>query len=905
MRNHLKHFLLLAVLTICFTATAVAQGTVKGKVVDAENNEPLIGATVSVSGTTLGTVTDVDGNFVLKVTSAKTTLEFRYLGYKDKDMTIASKSNVDLGEVAMSLDSKTLGDVVITSTIAVARKTPVAVSNVMMDYIEEKMGTQEFPEILKATPGVHANKEGGGYGDSEIYMRGFDNTNTATVINGVPVNDMENGNVYQSNWQGLRDVTSVMQTQRGVGASKVSAPSIGGTINIVTKGVDAKKGGAVSYGMSTYGQQNLSFSLSTGMSKTGWAVSLLGSKAWGEKAFIGSDYTSYTYFLSIAKRFNDSHQLTLTAFGSPQTHYQRKGALTLAGWKYVEQTYGVKNYRYNSTYGFDKNGQRRTSEYNEYHKPQISLNHQWNINEKSSLSTVAYVSIGRGNGYSGQGNEDYGFSYTDWRGANYGSLINTYRKPDGTFDYGAIQDLNANSEHGSMLVMTKSRNDHNWYGLISTYTTKIGENIDFYGGVDFRYYKGTHTNEINDLYDGDYFMDSTRGKVSVENNRMAADPSWRYQKLGVGDVVYRDYDGHVLQEGAFFQAEYSKDKLTAFLSGALSNTGYWRYDRFYYDKEHAKSETINFIGFNVKGGANFNITENHNVFANLGYISRAPKFSYGAFMTSTTSNVINKDAKNEKVFMVDLGYGFKSSWLSANVTAYYTKWMDKSMTKNGTMEDMTEYYMNMTGVNALHKGVEVDFKYKPFRWLDITGMFSLGDWKWDSNATGYAYDENGIPLTASGNPTTVGAADHAQATINLKGVRVGGSAQTTAALGANVNLGNGFRVGADWTYYGRNYAYYSFSGSNLALGKEITILDPWKIPSSSTIDMNASYKFKIAGLDAVLSGNVNNLLNYQYIIKAWNPTTVASSGTPAATSENIYCYFDSGRTFNVRLKINF
>ena len=107
---------------------------------------------------------------------------------------------------------------------------------------------------------------------------------------------------------------------------------------------------------------------------------------------------------------------------------------------------------------------------------------------------------------------------------------------------------------------------------------------------------------------------------------MASDPAWRYQKLGVGDVVYRDYDGHVLQEGAFFQAEYSKDKLTAFLSGALSNTGYWRYDRFYYDKEHAKSETINFIGFNVKGGANFNLSENHNVFANLGYISRAPKF---------------------------------------------------------------------------------------------------------------------------------------------------------------------------------------------------------------------------------------------------------------------------------------
>ena len=100
MRNHLKHFLLLAVLTICFTATAVAQGTVKGKVVDAENNEPLIGATVSVSGTTLGTVTDIDGNFVLKLTSSKATLEFKYLGYQDKTMKVTQKGNVDLETVA-------------------------------------------------------------------------------------------------------------------------------------------------------------------------------------------------------------------------------------------------------------------------------------------------------------------------------------------------------------------------------------------------------------------------------------------------------------------------------------------------------------------------------------------------------------------------------------------------------------------------------------------------------------------------------------------------------------------------------------------------------------------------------------------------------------------------------------
>ena len=337
----------------------------------------------------------------------------------------------------------------------------------------------------------------------------------------------------------------------------------------------------------------------------------------------------------------------------------------------------------------------------------------------------------------------------------------------------------------------------------------------------------------------------------MENNINKANPAWRYQKLGVGDVVYRDYDGHVLQEGAFFQTEFNKDKLSAFVAGSLSNTTYWRYDRFYYDEAHAKSDKISFLGFTAKGGANYNITDNHNVFFNLGYISRAPKFSYGAFMQATTSHAINKDAKNEKVLSFELGYGFRNEWLSANVNAYYTKWLDKTMTKSGTMDNQTEYYMNMTGVNALHKGIELDVKITPLNWLELTGMFSLGDWKWDSNATGYAYDAYGQALTAEGTVTTVGAADHANAKINLKGVRVGGSAQTTAAIGATFKIGKSIRVGADWTYYGRNYAYYSLSGSNLSLGREVSVLDPWKIPAASQFDLNASYRFKIGKLNAI------------------------------------------------------
>lgn len=164
------------------------------------------------------------------------------------------------------------------------------------------------------------------------------------------------------------------------------------------------------------------------------------------------------------------------------------------------------------------------------------------------------MSLGRGGGYSGQGNDKFSpYSYSSWNGAYKGALNTTFRRPDGTFDYAAIEDYNASSEYGSALVMSESKNEHVWYGLLSTYTTKFGENFDFYGGVDFRYYKGTHTNVISDLFGGEYYMDNAdRLKVKAANNAAAADPMWAYQKLYVGDVVYRDYDGYVMQEGAFF-----------------------------------------------------------------------------------------------------------------------------------------------------------------------------------------------------------------------------------------------------------------------------------------------------------------------------------------------------------------
>lgn len=886
------------------SSSAIAQSTVIGKVVD-ENDAPLIGATVIVPGTSTGTGTDAAGNFSLKVDAGTQSVEISFIGYVTETREIKGGGRIDLGTIVLKTDAVTLQDVIVSQSVAVQRKTPVAVSTVTADEITYKLGGQEFPEILKSTPGVYVTKDGGGFGDAKINMRGFQSANVAVMVNGVPVNDMEWGGVYWSNWAGLSDVTRSMQTQRGLGASKISAPSVGGSVNIVTNGIDAKKGGTFSFGVGNDGLYNLSLSLSTGLTKNGWAMSILAAKRWGDGYIQGTNFEGYNWFVNISKRINDRHQLSLTAFGAPQKHGQRNAlndGLTIAEWQKAKNFMGEKDmYRYNASYGFDKNGKQRYSSFNEYHKPQISLNHQWQIDYKSSLSTALYMSIGRGSGYSGQGRTSA--DRNAWKGTNYGILNTTFRNPDGTFAYDKIQELNAASIDGSRMVMSKSNNNHMWYGLLSTYTNQITPSLELSAGVDVRYYIGEHNNEIIDLYDGKYFIDdNSRRNVKASDNIAAADPTWQYEKLQVGDKVYRDYDGHVHQEGVFAQLEWTRNKLNAFVSGSISNTGYWRYDRFYYDAEHAESDHVNFLGYTVKGGANYNITDKHNVFANLGYISRAPFFSGGAFLQSTTSNVTNPDPLNERVFSAELGYGFRSGIFTANLNAYYTLWMDKSFVRSTQMSNGDYARINLGGVDARHMGIELDFSLRPTRWMDITGMLSLGNWIWDSNTKGYIYDSQGQPMTAALDGTVASgimADDHAWLFLKQKGIKVGGSAQTTGAIGMTVRPMKDLRVSADWNAYGNNYADF-WLGSGLNGNQTIEVKDPWRIPWGHQLDLSASYRFKIGNIFATIYGNVNNVYNYNYIMDA------QSDALQEGIWQNAYAVMYSfGRTYTVRVKINF
>jgi len=840
----------LIVAVFSFISLAVnAQGTVTGTILDAETNEPLIGASIVVQGTTTGTVSDVNGKFSLKVNAGDQALSVSYIGYISKlvDVSVSDGRTTDLGEIALQSDAVGINEVMVLASVAVQRETPVAVSTIDPQQIAEKLGTQEYPEILKSTPGVYATKQGGGFGDSRINIRGFDMTNTAVMINGIPVNDMENGWVYWSNWAGLSEVTRSMQVQRGLGASKLSIGSVGGTINIITKTTDAEKGGSVYTAIGNDGYKKSSFTLSTGLSDNGLAMTISGARTTGDGWADATQFEGWSYFVSISKRWTNQ-MLSFTAFGAPQRHGQRSGTLT------IEQVNEPgKGLRYNPEWGY-KDGQIYNLRTNFYHKPQMSLNHYLNISDDMTLSTSAYYSFGTGGG-------------TGNYGANQNAFYN-YFTPEGQIDIDRIIQENVDAGNaGSQAILRASRNDHSWMGVLSNLQFDLSDNLEVSGGIDLRRYVGKHFREVVDLLGNDFVL-STEDVNNPDNIAREGD------KIGYWN------DGIVSWQGLFGQMEYKQDQLSAFLSASISNTGYKRVDYFnYLDSDPAQtSDKVNHMGYVLKGGANYNINENHNVFANVGYFQKAPLFD-GVFINYV--NDINEGAKNEKTMAFELGYGFKSRNFAANINAYYTNWKDKFFRRSIRQPDGEFYSANIEGVNALHKGIEMDARWKPMQNLEITAMASLADWRWQNDLVD-------VPIF-NDNEEQIGSVD-----LYIKDLKVGDAAQTTLAIGVNYELFEGFKLGADYNYYDNLYAQYDPTGRGDA---DKAGVQPWKVPAYGLFDANARYNFAIGPFDATLYANIINLFNTEFISDAddgadndWKTARV---------------YYGLGRTWSTGLRVNF
>ncbi|MGM0547383.1 MAG: TonB-dependent receptor, partial [Bacteroidota bacterium] len=437
----MKRYGLLLIALLIFPLISVAQ--ISGTVFDSGSNEPLPGANVVIQGTQTGTSTGADGTFTINAEEGDT-LVITFVGYQEKEV-IAE----DGMEINLDPDEKSLGEIVVsTRTIDIAREreTPIASTTISPMEITQEVGNQEFPEIMNDTPGSYATKQGGGYGDSRISLRGFDQSNTSFLINGQPVNDMENGWVYWSNWQGLTDVASGIQIQRGLGASNLAVPSVGGTISIFTKTAENEKGGSVSQMVGNDGYIKSTASYNTGLSDNGWSASFLLSRWQGDGYVDNTSGEGWTYFAAVGYEPNDSHSFNISVLGAGQWHHQRSTPVSVRDYENFGDE-GIDR-RWN-TNGGTLNGEEYNMERNFYNKPLGTLNWDWEISENVELATSLYGSAGRGGGTGPIGqnffNPDldlYPYGGNDDLTAHYSEEGRGVRNSDGTVDFDRVVELN-------------------------------------------------------------------------------------------------------------------------------------------------------------------------------------------------------------------------------------------------------------------------------------------------------------------------------------------------------------------------------------------------------------------------------------------------------------------------------
>ena len=861
----MKKLLLLLFITLSTVGITLAQRTVTGLIADSDGT-PLIGANITVKGTSEGTITNIDGNYSIDVPEGSSILVFSYTGFTTREIAIGESNTID---VTLE-EGVALSEIVVTGTMDIVRdrRTPVAVSTITTAEIQAKGGNVEFPELMKSTPSIYVAGQSGGYGDSEVFTRGFDQTNTAFLLNGQPINGMEDGKMYWSNWSGMSDVATAVQIQRGLGSSKLAISSVGGTTNIIMKPTEQDRGGSVSFlrGNDNYNKATISYN--TGMVNDKFGITMLLTHWQGDGWAEGTKGQGQNYFISAGYNASENHAFNFLITGAPQWHDQNFNSRITDHFQDGEEF----NIKHNGNWGLLE-GEHFTSRRNYYHKPVANLNWEWTLSEKSSLSTVLYGSWGRGGGSGGIGDRD-----------------NRKFTSDGQWDFDAIVAANKASNGDAEYVMRNSVNNHSWYGMVTNYNTQLSEGLSFSLGADLRSYRGSHFREVRDLLGAPAYTQRANARFGEREitAEFKANPwSGISSYADLSERIGYNNDETIRYAGVFGQLEYSAESFSGYVQAAVSNQSHIRYELFNETEQNEDSEKVNNAGYNLKTGFSYLIDDNNSFFINTGYYKRQP-FHDDIYLNF--SNFVNPVTVPEKIFGLEAGYKYVSQDFAANLNLYRTSWKDRATTRtlnegdelpNGTV--LTADGFRNTIQDQLHSGIELDFSYDISSQFRLKGFSSIGDWAFAGTlSSDYFNEERELIYTEDG--------------VDVSGVKVGGAAQTSFGLGADYKISTDLKFDVDYNYYSKLH-------SNIGVGNSAL-----ELPSFGLVDLGLSYNLKMNG-GKLMTFRVNmyNALGKEYISRATSATEASTTDSDNwnGVNKRNFVAFGKTRTWNVSARYSF
>ena len=827
---------------LCFSITAFAQQTtVKGRVVDASNNEALPDVEVTIENSAFTVTTDAEGNFnfdTFDVPLGEQIISLEKQGYSQRRYPVVINEGevLDLDLIEMEVDINEENFQI--GTISLSDN----------ELNNDESTADNLSGLLQASKDVFLNAASFDFSATFFRPRGYDSENGKVLINGIEMNKQYDGRPQWSSWGGLNDAQRNQIFTMGLKANEYTFGGLAGTNNIIMRASQYREGGRVSYASSNRSYRGrVMASYNTGLIKGGWSFSFLASRRFADEGFVeGTSYDANSFFASAEKKISEKHSLNFTGFFTPN----RRGKSTAI----TEEVENLRGIQYNPNWGY-QDGEMRNSRVKEIAEPVLMLNHYWTISDKTKLNTnVAYqfgkignTRIDNGgtklvNGPDGQVYYEGGASnpspmyyqnlpsyhlrFPNLSASNYQAayLAREEFVNDGQLDWNSLYEANAISVRNggnSIYAIQEDRQDDTQFTANTILTSDLNEHITLNGSLNYRNLKSEYFAEMNDLLGGNGYLDVDFFAEETQNI-----------EAGLGDIAQSDVNNpnRIVREGerykynyeidanvatAFAQAQFKYNKVDFYLAGNVSNTTYQRkglYQNGYFlNNSFGEGEKLDFTNYGAKAGATYKVTGRHLIDLNAGYYTTAPSIRNTYSNARQNHNVVS-GLESEKVQSVDLSYIFRSPTVKARLTGFYTGFQDGTDIGFYFTQDLSGFGIDegdafvqevVNGIDRRNVGAEFGIEAQVTPTIKLKAAGSIGQYVYTNNPDIYLTSDDFIPNTNQVNAQ--GEVRFGDGKTNLKDYHVAGGPERALQLGFEYRDPNYWWFGMTSNYFSNAY----------------------------------------------------------------------------------------------------
>lgn len=930
-----KLFLFNLILSFFAFFTSNAQNNIKitGVIKDASTQENIYGVKIAIipvdgENEINSTYSDFTGNFILKSRISENRIKISFLNYKTSyikinEVSALSNNTLDLQTIFIESDiQKQIENTSSIVDIVENRKSPIASSTLLQSDIQSQSTNKDFIELANDMSGAFVSRMGGGFGDSQLRVRGFEQNNLTPMVDGISLYDLENGNVDWTGFMTINDAISSIQLQKGLGASKLVNSSVAGTLNLILKDAFSPRGGSLFTATGNNGYKKFGASYGTGRLESGFGLNFMLNNVSGDGYIKNTDFNATGYFIAFGYE-NQKHNLQFKLFGTPQWHNQRNTSIGLN--QYYDQNNSNLNPRYNRDWGYYQNN-AYAAESNNSHKPLATLQWDFKFNGNDQLSTKVYGSKGKSTDVRMNGNTIF-TNNTPYLTSEFGQFNNTAQID---FDYisgynqgqlpydrynnnPTIYRAALNGKYLNSIVEDRiytgisqiaNNKEINSYGAIINLDKQIGKIIKVNTGLDYRKTDYNNYRTIENLFGADGYavtnnyndLNTTMAAYNqiVSNTINSQDNIWKiFNKTDNSSKVNYDFTSKIDYLGAYMQVEANFNKVNILAQGGFNRQFLSRTTNNLLTNTTNNSASVNIDGYNAKLGINYNINEHHNLWANGGIVSRAPIYTN---IFSSFSDVPNKIYKNEDFKSAEAGYGFSTSKINFKLNGYLAFHEDSTIPY---ANNVSGFFGATTGINKKNYGVEAELTVRPTKNIDIFSTVSYGEWKYTSDAKFTYYGSNREDI------------------LHVNDNYIGGIPQTMVNLGASAILFKGFQFGTKARFHDRLY-------SNAPIEKFDPVTYQYffnsviELPDYLVVDSFIKYDLTLQNQHKLnLCFNMDNVLDRTYLMESntsfgYNqqiPNSTSTYGQAFGGYKGVAkannAYFGFGRTWNFSVRYNF